>query len=117
MHSAVELLFALALLLIPATILTAYGLGSSKSGILLGQFFGVEFLTGGLLTLLARDVSDPGSRNAINYSILSSATVGFIISVGGTVSHTMNALGWSAVVIYAFFAIAFAYFQFFNPQS
>jgi hypothetical protein len=116
-HSLVELLFSLALLLIPATILTAYGLGSSKSEILLGQFFGVELLTGGLLTLFARDVSDSNSRNAINYSIISSATVGAIISIGGTVSHTLNALGWSAVVIYAFFAIAFAYFQFINPQD
>jgi lipoprotein signal peptidase len=116
-HSLVELLFSLALLLIPATILAAYGLGSSKAEILLGQFYGVELLTGGLLTLLARDITDSNARSAINYSLISSGAVGMIIAIGGTVSHTMNALGWSAVVIYAFFAIAFAYFQFFNPQQ
>ena len=116
-HSAVELLFALALLLITPTILAVYGLGKSPSDTLLGQFFGVELLTGGLLTLLARDVNDSAAKNAINYSLLISAAVGLIISIGGTVSKTMNSFGWSAVVIYGFFALAFAYFIFFKPEA
>ena|SRR5258708_39720144 len=115
-HAVVVLLYALALLLITQTILAAYGLSTNTSDVLVGQFFGVGLLTSGLVTLLARDVTDPAAKTAINYAEMISAAVGFIISIGATLSKTMNSLGWSAVVLFGFFAVAFAYFQFFNPE-
>ncbi len=116
-HSLIALLYSLGLLLIPQTMLFLYGITTTAGDRLLAQFFGVQLLTSGMATLLARDESASGARNAIALSILISSAVGLIVSIGGTLSGTMNALGWSAVVIYGFFAIAFAYFQFIGPAE
>ncbi len=116
-HSLIALLYSLGLLLIPQTMLFLYGVTSTAGDRLLAQFFGVQLLMSGMATLLARDESSSGARNAITLSILISSAVGLIVSIGGTMSGTMNALGWSAVVIYGFFAIAFAYFQFIAAEE
>jgi len=117
LHSLIALLYSLGLLLIPPTMLFLYGLGSTAGDKLLAQFFGVQLLTSGLMTLLARDESASSARSAITLSIMISSAIGLIVSLGGTISGAMNALGWSAVAIYGFFAIAFAYFQFFAPAE
>lgn len=116
-HSLIALLYSLGLLLIPQTMLFLYGITSTSGDRLLAQFFGVQLLTSGMATLLARDESASSARSAITLSILISSAVGLIVSIGGTLSGTMNALGWSAVVIYGFFAIAFAYFQFIATEE
>ncbi len=116
-HSLIALLYSLGLLLIPQTMLFLYGITTTAGDRLLAQFFGVQLLTSGLVTLLARDESASGARNAITLSILISSAVGLIVSIGGTLAGTMNVLGWSAVVIYGFFAIAFAFFQFIGPAE
>ena len=116
-HSLIALLYSLGLLLIPQTMLFLYGITTTAGDRLLAQFFGVQLLTSGLVTLLARDESASSARNAITLSILISSAVGLIVSIGGTLAGTMNVLGWSAVVIYGFFAIAFAFFQFIGPAE
>ena len=116
-HSLIALLYSLGLLLIPQTMLFLYGITTTAGDRLLAQFFGVQLLVAGLVTLLARDAEASNARSAITLSVLISSAVGLIVSIGGTISGTMNALGWSAVVIYGFFAIAFAYFQFINPEE
>ncbi len=116
-HSLIALLYSLGLLLIPQTMLFLYGITTTAGDRLLAQFFGVQLLTSGLVTLLARDESASSARNTITLSILISSAVGLIVSIGGTLAGTMNVLGWSAVVIYGFFAIAFAFFQFIGPAE
>ncbi len=116
-HSLVALLYSLGLLLIPQTMLFLYGMSTTAADKLLAQFFGAQLLTSGMVTLLTRDESASSARSAITLSILISSAVGLIVSIGGTLSHTMNALGWSAIVIFGFFAIAFAYFQFVGPTE
>jgi len=116
-HSLIALLYSLGLLLIPQTMLFLYGITSTAGDRLLAQFFGVQLLMSGMATLLARDESASSARNAITMSIMISSAVGLIVSIGGTMSDTMNALGWSAVVIFGFFAVAFAYFQFIATEE
>ncbi len=116
-HSLIAFIFALGLLLIPSTVLELYGLSGTLGEKLLAQLFGVQLLFAGLVTLFARDVTEPAARNAINYGVMAAAIVGVVISVGGTLSGAMNALGWSAVVIYGAIAITFAYFQFFVVEE
>ncbi len=109
--------FSFGLLLIPPTVLELYGFGVTPNEKLLAQFYGVHLLLAGLITLLGRDITEDRARYAINFSIMIADAIAAIVAIGGTLSGTMNALGWSAVVIYAFFAIAFAYFQFFVTEA
>jgi hypothetical protein len=116
-HSLVALLYALCLLVIPKTVLFLYGFGVTPGEILLAQFFGTELLVAGLITLLARDADASTTRNAITISIMISSAIGAVVSIGGTLGGTMDALGWTAVALFGFFAIAFAYFQFLGPEE
>ena len=94
-----------------------YGITSTAGDRLIAQFFGAQLLASGMVTLLARDESASSARSAITISLMIASAVGVIVSIGGTLSDTMNALGWSAVIIYGFFAIAFAYFQFIATEE
>ena len=116
-NTVVALLFALALLLMPQTLLLLYGISAGAADKLLGQFFGVQLLISGLITLFARDTMDFKSQRAITLSHFIGDGIGLIVAIGGTLSHTMNDLGWMVVVIYGFFAVAFGYFQFFGPTQ
>ena len=116
-HSLIAFLYSLGLLLIPQTMLFLYGITSTAGDRLIAQFFGAQLLASGMVTLLARDESPSSARSAITMSLMIASAVGVIVSIGGTLSGVMNALGWSAVVIYGFFAIGFAYFQFMATEE
>src|SRR6185503_14151562 len=107
--------YALGLILMPAFMNTTYGLGTSASEILLVRFFGVELLVLGLLTWLAKDLTGASVRPIITGNLVGNA-VGAIVALMGTLNGVMNSAGWSAVVIYLFLTLGFAYFQFMAPD-
>jgi hypothetical protein len=43
--------------------------------------------------------------------------IGLIVSLMGTLSGVVNAVGWSAVLIYLVLAAGYAYFQFMKPSA
>ena len=106
--------YAAGLILIPAFMNSTYGLGGSDSEILLARFFGVELLVLGLVTWLAKDLTGAMLAPLITGNLIGDA-VGTVIALMGTLSGVMNAVGWSAVAIYAFLTLGFAYFQFMAP--
>jgi hypothetical protein len=100
----------------PAFINTTYGLGTSASEILLARFFGVELFVLGLITWLAKDMTGASVRPIITGSLVGNA-VGTLVALMGTLGGVMNAAGWSAVAIYLFLTLGFAYFQFMAPTK
>ncbi len=84
---------------------------------LTGQLFGVELIAVGLLCWFARNVSDSAAQRAIILAFLISAVIGLIVSLMGTLSGVVNAVGWSAVLIYLVLAAGYAYFQFMKPSA
>jgi len=106
--------YAAGLILIPAFMNSTYGLGGSDSEILLARFFGVELLVLGLVTWLAKDLTGAMLAPLITGNLIGDA-VGTVIALMGTLSGVMNAVGWSAVAIYVFLTLGFAYFQFMAP--
>ena len=106
--------YAAGLILIPAFMNSTYGFGSSDSEILLSRFFGVELLVLGVVTWLAKDLTGAMVAPLITGNLIGNA-VGAIIALMGTLGGVMNAVGWSAVAIYIFLTLGFAYFQFMAP--
>ncbi|RJP55953.1 MAG: hypothetical protein C4557_00515 [Anaerolineaceae bacterium] len=117
LNAALALIFSLGLLFMTPTMLTLFGFNDTAGTRLLAQFIGVELAVGGMVTLLARDVADPKTRSAINYSNLIACVLGFVIALNGTLTGVMNALGYLPVVIYAVLALGFGYFQFFRQAG
>jgi hypothetical protein len=83
---------------------------------LTAQLFAVELIHIGVLAWLIRKVADGLAKRAIILAGLVANLLGLIISLIGTVSGVVNALGWSAVVIYIILALGYAYFQFMGPR-
>jgi len=110
----VALLYALGLILMPATLGPMYGFAASAGEKLISQFFGVELLALGIIQWLSKDLPNASVRPIIIGSLVANV-VGVIVSVMGTLGGVMNSVGWSSVAIYLLLALGFAYFQFMAP--
>jgi hypothetical protein len=117
LNSVVSLLFALGLFLMTPVMLSLFGMGSTKDGTVLAQLIAVELVVGGLTTLFARDVTDPKARAAINYGNMIAGVLGVVVALNATLTGVMGWFGYVIIGIYAFLALAFAYFQFFGPAE
>ena len=78
----------------------------------MGRYFGVALLGMGLATWLARNTEPSQARNTINLGFFISYIPGFLVSLYGTLSGQMNAVGWLAVAVYLLLVIGFGYIQF-----
>ena len=116
-NTIVCLVYGIILVLTPATMLSLHGVTQGPVEQLMGQYFGSALIAIGLLTWFARNVADSEAQRAIILALLISDVIGVIVSVLGTVSGVMSAVGWSAVGIYLLLALGFAYFQFMKPSA
>jgi hypothetical protein len=82
----------------------------------MGRYFGVALIGIGLVCWLARDVTDGKAQRSIILALLISNIIGVIVSVQGTLSGVMSAVGWSAVGIYVLLGLGVAYL-FMRPGS
>jgi hypothetical protein len=108
----VSILFGLGFVAVPAEVLAQYGVAADAHTIFMSRFFGGSLIQIGVLAWLARHIVDSLGRRAIVLSGLTGTVIGFFVALHGQMNGLVNALGWSTVVIYALFAIGFAYFQF-----
>jgi len=116
-NAMIALAYGISFVLAPATVLKLYGMTQGASEALVGQYFGLSLIAIGLLTWFARSVTDSDAQRAFILALLISDVIGVIVSVLGTVSGVMSAFGWSAVAIYLFLALGYAYFQFMKPSA
>lgn len=108
----VTLVYGIVLVLTPATVLSLYGITQGPGEKLMGQYFGAALIAVSLLTWVARNAAEPEAQSPIILALLISNVIGVIVSVLGTVSGVMSAVGWSAVGIYLLLALGAAYLQF-----
>lgn len=104
--------FGIPILIIPAKLMSLYGLTLDQSGMIIARLYGAALLGNFLLTWFCRN--DPGSvslRSAI-LSLFVYDGACFIVTLLAVITGIMNVLGWSVVATYLFFTIGFGYFQF-----
>jgi hypothetical protein len=108
--------FGVPMLLVPAKLMSLYGLTLDSSGILMARLYGGALFGTLLLTWFSRN--DTGSvtlRAAVLYLFVYDG-INFIVTLVAVLSGIMSAFGWSAVGIYLFFTIGYGYFQFVKPS-
>ncbi|HTP00015.1 MAG TPA: hypothetical protein VMJ64_01475 [Anaerolineales bacterium] len=114
----IALLFALALLLGPDTILKFFGFTTGKTEVLLAKTIGAGLIGVGLLCWFAKDFTDPAAVQGVNLSLFVAAAVAFVVALLGILSQTTrSASAWLIVVLFLAFALGFAYFQFIGPRE
>ncbi len=116
-NSVICLVFAVGLLLMPSIMLNLFGMDYTKDAAMLGQLIAVELVVGGLITLLARDVTDAKAHTAINTGNMIAGVLGIVVALNGTLTGVFGWFGWVILAVYVFVAVAFAYFQFFAPPE
>jgi hypothetical protein len=97
----------LGLLLVPASLLKAFGFVPGKTANLVARLMGVEFIGYNLVTwLAARDPLGAASRSLITgHSI--SEPLGFVVSLIAVPGGQGNGLAWSFVALYLAFAVLY----------
>ncbi len=114
---AVALLFALGLLLGPATVLKFFGLTQGKTEVFLAQSIGTGLIGYGILSWFAKDF-EPKALLGTTMALMIGAIVGFVVTLLAMLSQvTRTASGWLIVVIFFLFAAGLAYFQFMGPRE
>ena len=116
-NAIVALIYGIGLVLLPATVLSIYGVTPGAAVNLASQLFGVELVHVGLICWFARNVSDSPAKRAIILASLIGQLIGLVVSLMGTLSGVFNVVGWSAVGIYLVLALGYAYLQFMKPST
>jgi len=117
LNTVICLLFALGLLLMTPVMLSLFGMDNLPDARTLGQLLAVELVVGGMITLLARDVTDEKAQSAINYSNMVAGVLGLVVALNATLTGVFGWFGWVIVAVYLIVAVGFAYFQFFAPPE
>ncbi len=116
-NAIVAIVYGIGLLLLPAQLGSLYGFTSSPPLIYVARLLGGYLFAVGLLSWLIKDAPASPIRTAIVFVFLAMDLLGFLISLVSQIDGTLNALGWSSVVIYLLLGLGFVYFLFVKPAS
>lgn len=108
----VYLVFGSLLLLLPTTLLSLYGVTAGPAGILMARLYAAVLFGNLMVTWFARNAGETVTRRAIVLDLFVYDAIGFVVALLTQLSGVTNVLGWSVIVIYLFFTLAFGYFQF-----
>jgi hypothetical protein len=108
----VTLVFGLGFTLIPAQVLSLYGITLDVGGLFIARYLGASFLGIAALAWLVRSSPASATRKAIVQALFVLSVVGFVVALFDVFTGVGNSLVWSTVVIYLLFALGFGYFAF-----
>ena len=115
--SLLTLAFGVGFVLIPGSVLSLYGIDSDTGVNIIARAYGGALIAIGLLTWFSRDVDDSAALRAMQLAFMIAFAINTIVAIQATVSGGMNALGWSAVIIYLGLSAGYAYFYFAQPED
>lgn len=114
--AVVCLTLGLPILFVPGLFYSLFGTTLGAGGTFAAREYGASLIGNLLVTWFARNATESDTRRAIILGLCVYDAIGFVITLIATISGGLNPLGWSAVVIYLFFAVGFGYFLINSPQ-
>jgi len=108
--AAIAIIYGIGFVLAPAVVLATYGMTTDASTVLSARYFGLTLLGLGLVVWFVRDSSDAKALRGLLLGLAIQGVIGVLVSIWGTISGTMNAAGWSAVLIYAVLLAGYVYY-------
>jgi nitrate reductase gamma subunit len=103
-------LFGIGFVLAPDQVLINYGVESSPAIALMSRLFGGTLLAMAVILWSARDFHDRAAVRAVLIGSGISDVVNLVVALLAVTSGTVNALGWSTVLIYLCGALGAGYF-------
>jgi hypothetical protein len=105
-------LFGIGFVLVPAQVLSQYGITTDAPFDLVSQLLGAALIGFAVLTWTARNATGSEAGRAILLALCVADAIGFVVALIGQLGGVANALGWSTVAIYLVLALGFGYFRF-----
>jgi hypothetical protein len=117
-NAAVVLVLGLALVFVPANVLSQFGTETRVPELLLARFFGAALTTVGLLLWFAKDAAEEAVQKNLALALLIGTVLGLIVTVMGMAGSraVLRTNGWIAVVIEVLFALGYAFLLFLKPR-
>jgi len=107
--AVLSLLFGIGFVLAPGQVLSNYGIADTPTVAVMSRLFGGTLLAMAVILWSARDFHDEAVRAVlIGFGIADA--VNLVVAVMATMAGTVNALGWSTVLIYLCGAVGAGYF-------
>ena len=103
-------LFGIGFVLAPGQVLINYGVENSPAIALMSRLFGGTLLAIAVILWSAREFHDEAALRAVLIGIGFADVVNFVVAALATSSGTINALGWTTVLIYLCGAVGAGYF-------
>lgn len=110
-----SLLFGLAYLVTPETILSLYGNSLDPSNLWVARYLGATILGFGVVNWFGRNVKSGPALRAIIAGTFTVSIIGFVISIFEALNGSGNGLAWSTVITYFLLAIGYGDFVFRTP--
>lgn len=109
-NSVIALVFGLGFVLDPVPLLGQYGVQTDAAGIVMSRFFGATLIQMGVLLYVAHTTGDRVALRAMVVAGLVGSVAGLAVALFAQLTHVVNSLGWSTVVLYALFTAGYAIF-------
>ena len=112
--AVVNTIFGLGFLLVPATLMSGYGVAAlPPDEIALGRLLGASYLGYAVLAWVARSINEPSARRKIVLANLVGTTLSLAVFLKTTLIDGRNtAPEWFNVVLMGVFVVGFGYFYF-----
>jgi membrane-bound ClpP family serine protease len=113
----IALVFGLAFLLAPRTMLPLYGVAVDPGTVLMARFFGAALVQLGMVLYLIRDVGDLRTQRGVVIGSFLGSVAGLVVALTGQFWGVVNELGWSTVAIYGLLTLGYGSFMFGRPAA
>jgi hypothetical protein len=108
--AVLSVFFGIGFVLAPGQVLANYGVETTPALSLMSRLFGGTLFAMAVILWSAKDFRDQAAVRAILIGVCVSDVVNLIVNLRGVTTGTINALGWSSVLIYLCGAVGAGYF-------
>jgi phosphoglycerol transferase MdoB-like AlkP superfamily enzyme len=112
-----SLLFGLAYLLFPETLLSLYGAGVDPSSQWIARYLGATILGFGVVNWLGRNVKSGAALRAIIAGTFTVSIIGFVVSIFQLLGNSDNGFVWTVAAIYFLLSLGYGDFIFRTPPA
>jgi hypothetical protein len=102
-------LFGIGFLIIPATLMSPFGISLDTIATIFARLFGSALLGYAFLLWFARNIKQAGFRKVVAYSLFTYYLVSLALIVIAQVNGLLNFWGWSLVLLHAILAVWFGF--------
>ena len=113
--AVVAFVAGLTCVLVPAPMLSSYGVSLIPIGYVVFQFWGSTLMGLGMLSWFARNIEEPALQKKFALSFLMTIALGTVMAIRGQYAGA-NDFGWSTVALFSLFTLGFGSFFLVKPR-